>query len=377
MKTMLLYALAPGEQIILPRNVHHCALTACVWNDNIPVWVWPRWDLAGHAAYAPEDFVRAMEEHPQARAVLLTRPDYMGIAMDLSPIVRAAHQRGMRVCVDEAHGAHWNWWTEIPNAGAQGADLWIQSAHKTLPALTGGAWLHCRNPEDTRRIRQLLRMVQTSSPSFLIMASLDTARAWMDQFGQAALQRLQERLAALRASLPAGYEDAHDAWRAQGLVCDPTRLVIDVAQRGYTGWEAAQALAAQGVDLEMADHRRLVAICTVADEAQTFTRYAQALASLQRQSPSVQTFPFQRRRPERACSLREAALGRGVWLPLAQTRGRIAATCVGVYPPGIPLVTPGERIEDDILAMLEAAQAQNARCFGVDNGQIYCMMQKK
>ena len=120
---MLLAYVSPGEQVILPRNAHHSALSACVWG--------------GLDAVFADELSQAVARHPQARAVFVTRPDYYGRCMDLAPLCAQAHAAGMRVLVDEAHGAHFAWWDQPQSAGRLGADAWVQSAHKTLPALNG------------------------------------------------------------------------------------------------------------------------------------------------------------------------------------------------------------------------------------------------
>ncbi|MDR0897978.1 MAG: DegT/DnrJ/EryC1/StrS family aminotransferase, partial [Oscillospiraceae bacterium] len=249
---MLLSAIPPGGRLILPRGAHHAALSACVWGD--------------FEAFFADDLPKAIAAHPDAHAVLVTRPDYYGHCDDLSAVVQAAHAAGMRVLVDEAHGAHFPWWDAPRSAGALGAEAWVQSAHKTLPALTGAAWLHLSAGMDAPRARRILRMVQTSSPPFPILRSLDEARAWMDIYGREALGQLKLRLAALRNEVAAlgGYTPV--------LTDDPTRLVIEPRARGYTGMAAQAALSAQGVDVEMADDARLVLICTVADEPADFDR---------------------------------------------------------------------------------------------------------
>ncbi len=152
---MLLSLVAPGETLILPRNVHHAAISACIWGDF-------RAEFAG-------DPMAAINEHPDARAVLITRPDYYGRCPDILPLIEKAHARGILVLVDEAHGAHFPWWDAPKSCGALGADAWVQSAHKTLPALTGAAWLHLADSLDADRARRFLRMVLTSSPPFPIL----------------------------------------------------------------------------------------------------------------------------------------------------------------------------------------------------------------
>jgi arginine/lysine/ornithine decarboxylase len=367
--TMLLYSLAPGETVILPRNAHLSFINGCVLADLNPVYVPLQMTLDGYA-YAPEEgFLEAIRLHPEARAVVVTRPDYYGGMAKLSRIAAFAHESGMRLLVDEAHGAHLPWMTDFKSAASYGADLWVQSAHKTLPALTAGAFLHLSKGEDLKRALQMLRMVQTSSPAFYVMQSLDDARAFMEEHGSAALKEIQDRLKDLRAGMKAlGYADAHEAWRGLPLEFDPTRLVITAPQGGYA---LANSLKEQGVDVEMADDSRIVCILTVMDKEETFQRLFTALnnaSSLpQRKAPIVDcihSLPRQVMRP------RQASLGRQELVDALKASGRISGTSAGLYPPGIPLVAPGEEISPEIVEILLAAPEEKR--FGLFSGKFLC-----
>ncbi len=364
MLTMLLLAVPPGGKVILPRNVHHSALSAAIWG--------------GMDAVFADDPVHAMAAHPDACAVLVTRPDYYGFCMNLPPVVEAAHRIGARVLVDEAHGAHFAWWDAPQSAGKLGADAWVDSAHKTLPALTGAAWLNLSSVMDAERARRVLRMVQTSSPPFPILASLDHARAWMDGHGRDALQGLCKRLDVLRERLVRllgvceEKESGAILRTSRPSAKDPTRLVLDMTARGVTGFEAQALLSQLGVDAEMADERRVVFICTVCDTDEDFERLYQAVARLPIKESVASAAMLSLPPPgERRLSLREAALGSQEAVPLSQAEGRIAAVSAGMYPPGIPLMLPGEVITAEAVETL--LSLPQARRFGVENGQVICV----
>ena len=339
---MVLAFVPPGGRLLMRRDAHHAALTACVFAGVEPVLLPPGADLA-----------RALSQQA-CDAVLVTRPDYYG---RVEPLPRA----GVPVLVDAAHGAHFSWWDAPASAMRAGADCAVESAHKTLGALSGGAWLHVRDAQAAPRLRRMLRMAASSSPSFLILRSLDDARAWMDARGAAALRRLcglcaraRERVAAL------------------GLLCedlgDPTRLYVRTDALGLTGWAAEAQLRELGVSVEMADARGVVAIATVYDRPEDLDALTGALARL-RPGRGVPEFP----RPafgERAMSARAAALGRAQSVPLAGAVGRIAARAVGAYPPGCAVVAPGERFTPQSLAFLTASEALGARLFGAEGGMV-------
>lgn len=348
---MLLSTLAPGDSLILPRNMHHAALSACIWG--------------GIDALFTDDILAQIQRTPAAKAVLVTYPDYYGRCIDLPAIITAAHASGMRVLVDEAHGAHFAFWDAPKSSGALGADAWVQSAHKTLPALTGAAWLHLAAGMDAARARRTLRMVQTSSPPFPILRSLDEARAWMDANGRDALTALLAMLAKTREGITqlSGYTNIHSD--------DPTRLVIGTRERGHSGLAIQEMLSAQRVDVEMADNSCIVCICTVMDTPETLTALLTALDTIPQLAPLPQ--PAQSVPPpgRRILPIREAALSAHAPVPLTEAPGRTAATSAGMYPPGIPLILPGEEIT---VACAEAlASLPDSRRFGVENGCLICV----
>lgn len=376
---MLLYSAAPGDEVILPRNAHHSAIHACVIGGLQPVFVPVTMGPQGYAFVSEDSVLEAMNRHPRAKAVFVTRPDYYGGALSMTRIVANAHARGMLVLVDEAHGAHWNWMRDIATehtietAGALGVDMWVQSAHKTLPCLTAGAWLHLGPDVDGERVRRILRMIQTSSPSFPGLKALDDARAWMDERGREALERLLQRTALLRKSLAVmGYGDGHDLWRGLPLRFDPTRLVISAPQGGY-GLESA--LRGYGIDVECADHHRVVCIATVMNTDDDFAALEHALGSIPPESRDIPQFDNTLPMGEWVMAPREAALGAQQAFPPHDAVGRIAAACAGLYPPGIPLVVPGERITPEVISVME--EAPKASRFGLAEGQYLCVAERK
>ena len=369
--TMLLYSAEPGDTVILPRNAHLSFINGCVLADLNPEYVPLQMTLDGYA-YAPEEgFLTAIARRPEARAVVVTRPDYYGGMMDLTRIAAAAHEKGMRLLVDEAHGAHLPWMESLRPAAFYGADLWVQSAHKTLPALTAGAFLHLAPGEDAQRALRMLRMVQTSSPAFYLLQSLDDARAWMEEHGAEALKELQSHLFTFRVRMKAlGYADAHESWHDLPLEFDPTRLVITAPQGGYT---LAENLREQGIDVEMADDRRIVCILSVMDGKETFRRLLPALEKAAG-SPKASMPPVPRAYPipRQVMRPRQAVLGKQEPVEPSLAVGRVLGTSVGLYPPGIPLIAPGEEITPEAAAILLAAPEEKR--FGLCGGQFLCAL---
>ena len=382
---MLGFMRARGEKVILPRAVHKSAVNACALYGIEPVWVDALADESG-APYTPNEFiVEAMDRNPEAVGALVTCPDYYGRVCDISSLADAAHARGMLLCVDEAHGAHLNWArgdilrdsagrplpAERPvGAMSCGADMCVQSAHKTLCALTGSAVLCVADARCADELLGFVELTQSSSPSFLLMASTDMARAQMDAHGAAELARLcklcdglNEAVTDIRGLAPVrSYTE---------LPVDATRLALDVSGRGITGYAALDALREMGLDAEMADPRRLVLIATVADDEASFAALLNALRRLPYGAEKYVP-PIYRRYSAgiRRMQLREAALARRARLPLERAVGKVSARVVCLYPPGVPLLAPGEEITAEIAAEIEAALRLGARVLGAADGSI-------
>lgn len=358
-----------GDVVLLPRNAHLSAVNACVVGGLKPVWMPVTQRADGYCYVAEETMLRALYEHPEAKALLATRPDYFGGCLPLSRVAAEARKRGVRLLVDEAHGAHLPYLEGCPSAGALGADAWVQSVHKTLPGLTGAAVLNLAKAEDGDAALRLLSRQQTSSPSFLLMMSIDDSRAWMGENGRSRLAALREAVSSLRAELPAlGYADAHAAWADTGLSFDPTRLVLDAPQGGEV---LATALDARGVDVEMFDDRRVVCILTAMDGLETLECLKTALAEIPPRAASMPVLPDVTALPEARLSPRAAVMAESESVPLGRCVGRVAAQAAGLYPPGVPLVCPGEVVEETTVFRLQAAARE--RRFGVEGESLLCV----
>lgn len=369
MHVMLQLYAREGETVLLPRNAHLSAVNACILGGMKARWIPASMTADGLCYVREEDVLAAMEQHPEARTILLTRPDYYGGCIALERIVRAAHEKGMRVVVDEAHGAHFPWLAGVKSAGACGADAWVQSVHKTLPGLTGAAVLHLADESDRGAAVRLLRREQTSSPSFVHMLSIDDARAFMCLHGAQRLSAVAAAADELRQRLPKlGYADAHAMWRDTGLTFDPTRLVIDAPQGGAA---LADALAVRGVDVEMYDLRRVVLILTAMDDPADILRVGDVLAEIPPVRTELPRLAPLAALPERAMEVRAAAMARCENVPLAACEGRIAAVAAGLYPPGIPLVCPGEIITAESVRQL--TNVKNQERFGVEGDTLACV----
>lgn len=302
--------------------------------------------------------------------MLITSPNAYGYCADLPALSRVAHAHGALLLLDAAHGAHFPFSDALPQGAAGYADLWGHSQHKTLNALTQAATLHlgpCRIAPE--RVQRALSLVQTTSPSYLLMSSIDWAVFMAARDDWAGHVR---RCGALRAEIGAiAGLTAEPAPLAGAAAHDPTRIVIDVSARRITGFAAARALEHEGVFVEMADDRRLVLITAPADDPAWYGRLTEALARLPYGHAAPPPLPpLPDGRPEQAMTLREASLARAQWVPLPQAAGRIAGEAVGLYPPGVALCAPGERLQSAHIEALLAARRAGASLFGVHGGRV-------
>lgn len=378
-QAMLLYAAGGGGAVILPRNAHLSALHLCAVAGLEAVFARPSFTASGLCYTTDESYLEALERRPDARALLVVRPDYYGALRWPARAAARARALGVLVLCDEAHGAHLNWDADVPTAGALGADLWVQSAHKTLPALNGAAWLHAGPGVDAARLRAMLRAVQTSSPSFVTLLALDDARAWMEAHGAQALARLKAAAARFHAQAASlGYADGQDE---PGWDYDRTRVVLRAPEGGYA---FSEALAARGVDVEMSDADRVVCILSPVDGPERLERLARALREIAADRGAgcaadrgagagcgAERLPPQEP-PERVVPLREAFFAPSEAVPLECAAGRVSAVPAGPYPPGVALIAPGERVTEALAGYLAALDPR--RAFGLGpGGTLRCL----
>lgn len=336
--TALALLCRPGEKILLDRGCHRAVYNALALLDLDPVFLPRPWlkgeNLAG--PIPPGDVENAMERCPEIKTVCITSPTYCGVLSNVGAISRIVHAHGGRLLVDGAHGAH------LPFLGLApfwGADAVVVSAHKTLPAMGQTALLFV-NGLDPARVRRTASVFGTSSPSYPMMASLDAARDWMVNWGTEKYERTAVRVAQLRGQYPSLRPE-------HGLSLDPTRLVL----KGKDGPAFAKALAERGIMAEMEDGGHVVLICTCQDGETVFRWLTKALEELRDQMgdcPPIPAPPL----PERVLSPRRALFSETISRTLEDCEGETAACPVAPYPPGVPVVAPGERIGKKELAYL-------------------------
>jgi arginine decarboxylase len=392
--TALVAAVPPGQTVALPRNIHRSVVAGLVLSGALPRFipheVLPECGALGVSAAQLEQTLDAGE---QPAAVLVTRPSYYGLARELGDVVALCRARRLPLIVDEAHGAHLHF---LPIGAPQpalaaGADLVVQSCHKTLGSLIGSAQLHVGLDSlvDGAQVRDALNFLQTTSPSYLLMASLDAMRRWLwregrelfaDAVGEARkLETEIDSMPGLRVLRPEA-----DA-RLAGHRRDPLRLVVDTSGTGWTGYEVERFLRTEfHVEDEMADWFNVVYVLSPNDDLVARERLLSGLRAVSEkiQAPGAKSQEpefglsalgsplsaslLQPPIPPLAVAPREAALGRKAVARLDLAAGRVCAEMVMFYPPGIPLLMPGELVTSETVEVCRHLLAAGAHPYASD-----------
>ena len=324
------------------RNAHRAFLTAAALNDFDVEWLWPERDVSSPCAcpITPRGLARALDgmDAPPF-CVYLTSPDYLGGTLDIGALSDVCHARDIPLLVDNAHGAYLKFLPERAHPMELGADLCCDSAHKTLPVLTGGAYLHVNrraNPAFAEGAKRALALFGSTSPSYLILQSLDCANRALAGDFPAQLAACRARMDALKAQLAArGFEV---------LPSDPMKLTLRT-----DGARAAALLRAGGVEPELSDAEHVVLMFSPSNAPQDFARVERALPEALpfRPAPAL-SFPS----PKRACSIREAMFAPCETVPTAQAVGRVCAVPTAACPPAVAVAVPGEIVTEEMAAAL-------------------------
>ena len=361
---MLMGCLQEEETVLVPRNAHASTLGGLQLSGARAVYYQNPFDAEMGVFHAPTpDLIESMLDlHPQARALFFTSPTYFGAAADVHQLVKLAHSRGLLVLVDEAWGAHLAFHPELPpSAVSAGADLVVQSSHKLVSGMSQAAMLHLNGSQvDRARLESVLRLLQTTSPSCLLVASLDTARRQLATQGLALLDKVLRLARQARLGLQA--VGAHCYGRRPGVhAWDDSRLVFSLAHLGFSGFEVERRLRYEhNLQLEMSDRRNLVALVTPGHEAQHIERLVQAVGQLTKEMPAqpvARSTPPPRSLPESRLTLKQAFLARWESVPWREAAGRVVVDTVCPYPPGIPWLVPGEVPSKALIEELEAELA--------------------
>src|SRR5215472_4282402 len=356
---------SPGQKVIINRTLHRSLLLGLVLAGLQPVWVRPDIDLASGlpGGVAVQTVQEALAAHPDVCAVFLGDPTYVGTTANLAGHADVAHAAGIPLIVDAAWAAHLGFHPDLPrHAIAAGADAMVTSAHKALPAYTQGALVLARTERlDPARLDRAFEATHTTSPTGSIMASIDAARALLAAHGEWLCARLIQGVATARKQL----REVPGVAVLDGPGVEPTKLVVLPAGTGAHGSMIEEDLIAAGMPVEMSDRDTVVPIPTIADDEQQIARFTDVLiASIERhrgsrrQPVSAAAWTVE---PQTVLAPREAFFAANETVPAAAAVGRVSAELIAPYPPGVPVLAPGELITAAALDALREVAADGGR----------------
>ena len=379
-QSMVLTAVKRGEKIILPRNVHRSVMGAMVLGGAVPVYVNPAGDkrLGIPLGMRVEDVRRAIKENPDAKAVFVNNPTYYGICSDLRSIVKLAHEHGMLCLVDEAHGTHFYFGENMPvSAMAAGADMAAVSMHKSGGSLTQSSILLTGPGMSAGYVRQIINLTQTTSGSYLLLSSLDISRRNLALRGREAFKQVVELAEYARTEINriGGYY-AYSKELVNGdsiYDFDVTKLSIHTRDIGLAGIEVYDLLRDEyDIQAEFGDLGNILAYLSIGDRQREVERLVSALAEIKRRFSRDKStlMDFDYIDPIVAMSPQEAFYSQKKSVRIMDALCAVIVEFVMCYPPGIPILAPGERITRDILDYIRYAKEKNCMLLGTEDPEV-------
>lgn len=365
---MIMTVCDPGDKIIIPRNIHKSVLGGIILSGAIPIYVPAIWDEELGIAHGIDiDFLeKTLKENPDAKGVLLINPTYYGVSIDLKKVIDLVHKYNRPVLVDEAHGAHFNFHKQLPISALQaGADMVVQSTHKILTSMTQSSMLHIKEGRiNQKRAKNVLQLLHSTSPSYVLMASLDVARRQMVLHGKELLEKTIILAENAREKLN----------NIEGITCfgrercgqfgiydyDITKLVINFSGLGISGFKALDILNEEyDIQSEMSTLYTVLELVTVGNDQKDLDRLVEAVEKIAKRTDIVKDLNVETivppipLIPKPIIPPREAFFATTEKVPFYQSIGRVCAEIVSPYPPGIPVLAPGEEITEDIIEYLQ------------------------
>lgn len=379
-QSMVLSVSKKGDKVILPRNVHRSVINALVLNGAIPIYVNPDMDekLGIALGMKVEQVEQAIRENPDAVAVLVNNPTYYGICSDLRSIVKLAHAHGMKVLVDEAHGTHFYFGANMPvSAMEAGADMASVSMHKSGGSLTQSSFLLVGADMNPGYVRQIINLTQTTSASYLLLASLDISRRNLALRGAeefAKVTALAEYARFEINQIGGYYAYTEELVNGDSIYAfDKTKLTVNTLGIGLAGIEVYDILRDEyDIQMELGDIANVLAYISIGDREREIERLVSALAEIKRkyQKDCVGMFTQEYIDPKVVVSPQSAFYAEKESLPLMETEGRVCSEFVMCYPPGIPILAPGEEITREILAYIAYAKEKGCSMTGPEDAAI-------
>lgn len=381
-QAMIMSSVNPGEKIILPRNAHKSAINGLILSGAIPVYIQPEIDQKiGIAMGASvENIEKAIRNNPDAKAIFIINPTYYGITSDIKRIVELAHENNMIVLADEAHGAHFAFNSELPNSAIRmGCDMSAVSLHKTGGSLTQSSALLLNSNEyvDYNHLRNTINLTLSTSASYLLMGSIDFARKKLALHGEELLTeivRISRKYRQLINEIPGLYAFGKELIDGVGVIdFDETKLSINVSNLNLTGYEVYDLLRDEfHIQAELADSKNVLFIISLGDDEDALNQLYQALKIIgeKHSGGSSEDFSKTLSNPEVIVSPRNAYYATKKTVFLKEAVNEISGESVMVYPPGIPIITPGERISKEIIDYIEFLKTQDTVITGPDDATV-------
>lgn len=379
-QAMILSSVKHNEEIILPRNVHQSVIHALVLCGAVPVYINPQTNerLGIALGMSVQDVRQAISGHPGAKAILLNNPTYYGICSDLRQITQIAHDSGLKVLVDEAHGTHFYFGKDMPvSAMAADADMAAVSMHKSGGSLTQSSLLLCGSAVNANYVRKIINLTQTTSGSYLLLSSLDISRRNLALRGPEMFEKVKRFSDYAREEINAiGDYYAYSRELINGdsvFDFDTTKLSINTLQLGLAGIEVYDLLRDEyNIQIEFGDLGNILAYISVGDKNKNIERLISALSEIRRnyKKEKKNLLESEYISPIVVMSPQDAFYAEKVSLPLSQCAGRVCTEFVMSYPPGIPILAPGELVTDELIAYIKYAQEKGCTMTGPESMDV-------
>lgn len=371
----------PGQKVIVARDSHRSVLSGLIFSGAMPVFIQPEQvkNFMIPAGIKLEKLTKAVKKEKDVQGVLVVYPNYYGMATSMEEMAGITHKAGKPFLVDEAHGAHLPFHPVLPKeALACGADAVVMSMHKTGGSLTQSSLLHINSSRlEKERVQAVLALLQTSSPSYLLMASLDLARRQMAVRGQALLEQCLELVRYVRAELEAtpGIKILKETDLDKEYSLDFTRVTINVKDLGLSGYQVAGLLTKRfKVNCEMADYYNVVAVVNIGVGVEDCRALVNGLQEISRwearPAGALPDMPATPEQPPVRMTPREAWFKSSRKIPLEKSAGLVCAEWVASYPPGAPVIYPGEEITSEVVEYLQYLKNNNVPVIGATDGAL-------
>lgn len=368
----IIAAVSPKEKIILNRDCHQSAINACIIGDIDPVYVSPSVNKDSNtlAGVRFEDVKSVIDDNLDAKAIFLTYPTYFGNVFDLRSICNYAHEKNMVVIIDEAHGAHLGLSDNLPDTAlSQDADLVIQSTHKTLPAFTQSSMIHIKgNRIDINKLLNMLRITQSSSPSYLLMASLEIAVDIYEKNGVELMKKLLNNIEEFKGEVCSLENIKLDETK------DYTKIFLNTKKLGITGHELENILRKRySIQVELSNYYGVLLIATIGNTKDEFYKLKDALFEIDKtykKENNLKEVFYPIKLPKRVLSPRQAFYMDKKNVKIENSIGKVSGEYIIPYPPGVSLVSPGEQITKEVIDYVIECKSKGMNINGVKDSDL-------